>query len=222
MLSHPVAGFIDGSYRHINPALRGDALVDVDIEAQHFIAALASMNDYVGTSYRVSQIAHQGLATLLLVPAQPDGTTPVFIDAAPQAAFVLPGHAAAWAQRAPGVMPVVGMCRLFSIFDESVPQKNLSTPRHPDLVVVVPDTPLRLKALRIVPARERNPSAARDGRHDPHDPDEPPRIRCGDRRPYIVAHFGAAADTHPHAPRYVLFSGARQQAPVACEPAPAS
>jgi hypothetical protein len=171
-----ITGFVDGGHRRIVEALRG--ALPPDAAVQHFLDELRLMQDYVGTSYRVSQISSSGLAALHC------GLERQFADRGVQCAFVLPGDAAAWAAHAAEARLRDGAYRLFSIFDESVPQKNLSTPQCADHVVVLPATPLRLKALRIVAA---------------HGPANPGKAR-------IVAHF-TRADRVCGTP-YDLYSGA--------------
>jgi len=136
-----IADFVDGGHRRIGEALR--SALPLDTAVQRFLAELQLLEDYVGTSYRVSEITPGGLAALQR------GAQRQFADRGVQCAFVLPGHAAAWAARASETRLRGGTYRLFSIFDESVPQKNLSTARLADLVAVPPATRLRLKALRV-------------------------------------------------------------------------
>jgi len=179
-----ITDFVDGGHRRIGAALRSVAPPDATV--QRFLDELRLMEDYVGTSYRVSQITSSGLAAL---------QSPLrrhFADRGAQCAFVLPGDAAAWAARAAEARLRDGAYRLFSIFDESVPQKILSTARLADHVAVPPGTPLRLKALRIIAGQ----GAASLG-----------QIR-------IVAHF-AHAD-HQCGPRHELYSGARRDLAACC------
>jgi hypothetical protein len=168
--------FVDGGHRPIGELLRGGSLPDPLV--QRFLDELQSMQDYVGTSYRVSQITRGGLAAL-----QGTGNR-CFVDLGAQCAFVLPSNAAALARRRAAAQRRDGAHLLFSIFDESVPQKNLSTARFVDCVAVLPGTPLRLTNLRIFAAQGDRSSA----------------------RARIVAHF-AAADQACDAP-YDLYSGA--------------
>ncbi|MFL9903910.1 hypothetical protein PQR71_38275 [Paraburkholderia fungorum] len=175
-LCSAMSHFVDGGHRPIGESLRSGALPDAVV--QRFLDELQSMQDYVGTSYRVAQITRDGLAAL---QGDRGGR---FVDLGAQCAFVLPSSAAAWARRQAAAQRRDGAYPLFSIFDESVPQKNLSTARFADCVAVLPGTPLRLKTLRIVAAHgDRGPGRAR-----------------------IVAHF-AAADQACGAP-YDLYSGA--------------
>jgi hypothetical protein len=171
-----IAKFVDGGHRRIGEALRSALPPDTDV--LRFLAELQLMEDYVGTSYRVSAISAGGLAALQR------GTQRHFADRGVQCAFVLPGHAAAWAARASEARLRDGAHRLFTIFDESVPQKNLSTARFADLVAVPPATRLRLKALRVIAVQG---------------PASPGKTR-------VVAHF-ALADPACGAP-YDLYSGA--------------
>jgi len=149
-----ITDFVDGGHRRIGAALRSVAPPDAAV--QRFLDELRLMEDYVGTSYRVSQITSSGLAAL---------QSPLrrhFADRGAQCAFVLPGDAAAWAARAAEARLREGAYRLFSIFDESVPQKNLSTAHCAGQVAVPPATPLRLKTLRIVAGEgSRGPGKAR-------------------------------------------------------------
>lgn len=140
-----IVDFVDGGHRRIGAALRTAA--PPTPEVRRFLDELRSMRDYVGTSYRVSQITRDGLAALRRGDGRP------FADPGAQCAFVLPSSAAQWAKRGATAQLRAGAYRLFTIFDESVPQKNLSTARLADHVIVPPATPLRLKALRIVIAR---------------------------------------------------------------------
>jgi hypothetical protein len=171
--------FIGGGHRHINEALRN--ALPPDAAVQGFIDALAVMADYTGTSYRVSHITRTGLAALQR------GHARRFADPGAQCAFVLPRNAAAWALRTAAASPRDGLCELYSIFDESVPQKNLSSALLADLVVVPPGTTLCLTALRFVVRA----GAANAGRSR------------------VVAHFAGAEPSD--AARYDLFSGARHR-----------
>lgn len=137
-----ITGFVDGGHHHIGESLRGGSPPDALV--QRFLDELQLMPDYLGTSYRVSQITRNGLAALQR------GRGRRFADLGAQCAFVLPSNAAAWARHAATAQLRDGAFRLFSIFDESVPQKNLSTALLADCVVVPPGAPLRLKALRII------------------------------------------------------------------------
>lgn len=139
-----IVGFVDGDHRRIGETLRSAA--PPDPATQRFLDQLRCMRDYGGTSYRVSQIDRRILDSL---DASRDEPPRHVVDRGAQSAFVLPRHAAAWAARR-SAPPRADAYRLFSIFDESVPHKNLSTARRPDHVVVPPGTPLRVKALRIV------------------------------------------------------------------------
>ncbi|MFM0335920.1 hypothetical protein [Paraburkholderia fungorum] len=170
-----ITSFVDGGHRHIGETLR--SAVPPDALVQRFLDALQLMQDYVGTSYRVSQISRVGVAALQR------GKGRYFADPGVQCAFVLPCNAAAWAINAAEAQPRDGAHRLFSIFDESVPQKNLSTALLADHVVVLPGVPLRLTGLRII-----------------GDPDalDPGRAR-------VVAHF-ARADPACGTP-YNLYNG---------------
>jgi hypothetical protein len=152
---HPaITGFVDGGHRHICATLRG--AVPPDARVQRFLDELQFMQDYAGTSYRVSQISRAGVAALRR------GKGRYFADPGVQCAFVLPCNAAAWARNAAEAQPRDGAYRLFSIFDESVPQKNLSTALLADHVVVLPGVPLRLTGLRIIGDPEaRGPGRAR-------------------------------------------------------------
>lgn len=170
-----ITGFVDGGHRHIGETLR--SAVPPDAVVQRFLDELQLMEDYVGTSYRVSQISRDGLAVLQR------GRDRHFVDLGVQCAFVLPSNAATWARNA--AQPRGGACQLFSIFDESVPQKNLSTALLADHVIVPPGTPLRLTGLRII----RSQDAAGPG------------------HPRVVAHF-ARADSACGTP-YDLYNGAR-------------
>ncbi|MFL9994436.1 hypothetical protein PQR34_27925 [Paraburkholderia sediminicola] len=182
---HPaIAEFVDGGHRRIGQMLRSGSPPDAAV--QRFLDELWLMEDYVGTSYRVSQITLGGLAALRR------GRNRQFVDFGIQSAFVLPCSAAAWAAHSAGAHLYIGAYRLFSIFDESVPQKILSTARLADHVAVPPGTPLRLKALRIIAGQ----GAASLG-----------QIR-------IVAHF-AHAD-HQCGPRHELYSGARRDFAACC------
>ncbi|ANB71898.1 hypothetical protein [Paraburkholderia phytofirmans] len=173
---HPaIAEFVDGGHRRIGQMLRSGS--PPDAAAQRFLDALQSMQDYVGTSYRVSQITLGGLAALRR------GRDRQFADSGIQCAFVLPCSAATWAAHAAQAQLHEGVYRLFSIFDESVPQKNLSTARLADHVAVPPGTPLRLKALRIIASQcAAGPGLAR-----------------------VVAHFARA--NHAGGTPYDLYSG---------------
>lgn len=170
-----MTGFVDGGYRRLGEMLRSGSPPDATV--QRFLDELPLMHDYVGTSYRVSQISRALLDTLRGDPLRH------VVDRGVQSAFVLPCHAAAWAAHASAPPLRDGACRLFSIFDESVPQKNLSTARLADHVVVPPGTPLRLKAWRMVAA---GPDGTRAVAH-------------------VVAHF-ALAGPSCHAP-YDLHGG---------------
>lgn len=171
--------FIGGGHRHINERLRNALPPDAAVQA--FLDALPLMADYTGTSYRVSHITRTGLAALQR------GQVRRFADLGAQCAFVLPRNAAGWALRTASAYPRDGLCELYSIFDESVPQKNLSSARLADLVVVPPATTLCLKALRFVASAE--PASAGGAR--------------------VVAHFAGAEPSD--AARYDLFSGARHR-----------
>jgi hypothetical protein len=170
--------FVDADHRHIGESLRNDW--PPDLAVHRFLDELPSMQDYRGTSYRVSWITRNGLAALL----EPDSVGRPFADRGAQCAFVLPSHAAAWARHRLAAPACVGAVPLFSIFDESVPQKNLSTALLVDCVVVPPGTPLRLKTLRLVAGK------AATGLH----------------RAHVVAQF-ASAGLSCGAPRD-LYSGA--------------
>lgn len=175
-LSSVMSHFVDGGHRPIGESLRSGSLHDALV--QRFLDELQSMQDYVGTSYRVSQITRDGLAALQ------GNRSRCFVDLGAQCAFVLPSSAAALARHRTAAQRCDGTYLLFSIFDESVPQKNLSTALFADCVAVLPGTPLGLKNLRIFAAEgDRSPGRAR-----------------------IVAHF-AAADQACGAP-YGLYSGA--------------
>lgn len=169
--------FVDSGHRHINHALR--QALPPDAIVRRFLDELQLMDDYAGTSYRVWTISRDGLSTLQRAQGQP------FIDLGALCAFVLPGHAAEWATRA----NAVGAHRdedtqqVFSIFDETVPQKNLSTGQCADLVAVPPGLPLVLKALRVVAVE----------------------LPTGANRECIVAHFARAE--WPSLPPYDLYSG---------------
>jgi hypothetical protein len=157
-----ITGFVDGGHRHVGEMLR--RAVPPDAIVQRFLDELQVMQDYVGTSYRVSQVSCNALATLQR------GQDRHFVDLGAQCAFVLPCNAAAWAISAGQAQPCDGAYQLFSIFDESVPQKNLSTTLLADLVIVPPGTPLRLTRLRIMGGR----TAVTPG------------------RPRVIAHFARA------------------------------
>jgi hypothetical protein len=172
-----ITGFVDGGHRHIGEMLR--SAVPPDAIVQRFLDELQLMKDYVGTSYRVSQVSCDGLAALQR------GRSRHFVDLGVQCAFILPDNAAAWAISAVQAQAHDGAYRLFSIFDESVPQKNLSTTLLADHVVVPPGTPLRLTGLHVVRGR-----AAK-----------------GPGQPRIIAHF-ARADPTCSTP-YDLYNGAR-------------
>ncbi|MFL9869581.1 hypothetical protein PQR67_35885 [Paraburkholderia fungorum] len=172
-----IIDFVDGGHRHISETLR--SAVPPDAVVQRFLDELQLMQDYVGTSYRVSQISRDGLAVL----QRSRGWH--FFDLGAQCAFVLPSNAAAWATNAVQTQPRDGARTLFSIFDESVPQKNLSTALLADHVIVPPGTLLRLTGLRII----RGQGATGAG------------------RPRIIAHF-TRADCACGAP-YDLYNGAR-------------
>lgn len=172
-----IIGFVGGGHRHIGEMLRG--AMPPDAVVQRFLDELQLMQDYVGTSYRVSQISRDGLAMLQRSRGR------YFVDLGAQCAFVLPSSAAAWARNAAQTQPRDGAYQLFSIFDESVPQKNLSTALLADHVIVLPGTPLRLTGLRIIRGRDA----------------------AGPARPRIVAHF-ARADSACGAP-YDLYNDAR-------------
>jgi hypothetical protein len=172
-----ITGFVDGGHRHVVEMLRSAAPPDAIV--QRFLDELQLMQDYVGTSYRVSQVSCDGLAALQR------GRGRHFADLGVQCAFVLPCNAAAWAINAVRAQPRNGAYQLFSIFDESVPQKNLSMALLADHVVVLPGTPLRLTGLRIMGGR----------------------VAMGPGRPRIVAHF-AQADPACGTP-YDLYNGAR-------------
>ncbi|CAE6848788.1 hypothetical protein R69927_07042 [Paraburkholderia domus] len=160
---HPaITRFVDGGHRHIGETLR--SAVPPDTVVQRFLGELQLMEDYVGTSYRVSQISRDGLAALQRSRGR------YFVDLGVQCAFVLPSNAAAWAINAAQAQPRDGAYQLFSIFDESVPQKNLSTALLADHVIVPPATPLRLTGLRTIQGRGAT----------------------GPGRPRIVAHFARA------------------------------
>ncbi|CAE6820021.1 hypothetical protein R69888_06059 [Paraburkholderia haematera] len=176
-----ITGFVDGGYRHIGETLRSAAPPDALV--QGFLDELQLMEDYVGTSYRVSQISRDGLAALQRGRGRGRGRH--FVDLGVQCAFVLPCNAAAWAINAAQARPRDGAYQLFSIFDESVPQKNLSTALLADHVIVPPGTPLRLTGLRIISGRGAT----------------------GSRCPRIVAHF-ARADSACGTP-YDLYNGVR-------------
>lgn len=177
---HPaMIDFIGSGHRHINETLRNT--LPPDEAVQGFLDALALMVDYAGTSYRVSHITRTGLAALQR------GHARRFADLGAQCAFVLPRNAATWALRTASAYPRDGLCELYSIFDESVPQKNLSSTRLADLVVVPPATTLCLKALRFVASAA--PACAGRAR--------------------VVAHFGGAESSC--AARYDLFSGTRHR-----------
>ncbi|PQV44284.1 hypothetical protein B0G83_12533 [Paraburkholderia sp. BL21I4N1] len=171
--------FIDSGHRHINETLRN--ALPPDETVQGFLDTLPLMADYTGTSYRVSHITRTGLAALQR------GHARRFADLGAQYAFVLPRNAAAWALRTASAYPHDGLCELYSIFDESVPQKNLSSSRLADLVVVPPASTLCLKALSFVVGT----APARAG------------------RTRVVAHFGRAEPSC--AARYDLFSGTRHR-----------
>jgi hypothetical protein len=175
-LNPVMTDFVDGGHRRIGEALRGRLPADATV--QRFLDELRFMQDYVGTSYRVSQILPAGLTALQRSLGRH------FADRGAQCAFALPGNAAAWATHAAEAHLCDGAYQIFSIFDESVPQKNLSTARCADLVVVPPATPLRLTALGIMATKA---SAS------------PGKTR-------VVAHF-AHAD-HPCGQPYDLYSGA--------------
>lgn len=170
-----INGFVDGGHHSINCALRRAAPPDDSV--QRFLDELQCMNDYAGTSYRVSIITRDGMSTLQRAHGRP------FADLGVQCAFVLPQSAAAWASRAAKAPLLDDAQQVFSIFDESVPQKNLSTARCADLVVVPPGTTLTLKALRLVAVR--SPTGA--------------------KRECVVAHFASAE--LPCAVPYDLFTG---------------
>jgi hypothetical protein len=157
-----ITDFVDGGHRHVGAMLR--SAVAPDAIVQRFLDELQLMQDYVGTSYRVSQVSCAGLAALQR------GRGRHFADLGVQCAFVLPRNAAAWAINAVQAQPRDGAYQLFSIFDESVPQKNLSTALLADHVVVPPRTPLRLTGLRIMGGR----------------------AALGPGRPRIIAHFASA------------------------------
>lgn len=177
---HPaMTDFIGGGHRHINEALRN--ALPPDEAVQGFLDALPLMTDYTGASYRVSHIARTGLAALQR------GHARRFADLGAQCAFVLPRSAAAFALRTASAYPRDGLCELYSIFDESVPQKNLSSAWLTDLVVVPPATTLCLKALRFV---------ASAGPTD-----------AGPTR--VIAHFAGADPSC--AARYDLVSGVRHR-----------
>jgi hypothetical protein len=101
------------------------------------------MQPYIGASYRVSVITARSLAALQ------HGEDQLFSDRGVQSACVLPRHVAAWAKSRTGKRVVADTHVLFSIFDETVPQKNLATPMLVDHVVAPPGTLLRLDALRV-------------------------------------------------------------------------
>lgn len=171
-----MTAFTDGGYRHVGESLRSGSPPDALV--QRFLDELQLMQDYVGTSYRVSQITRDGVVALRR------GRDRRFADRGAQCAFVVPSNAAAWAMRVAAVQQRDDTCWLFSIFDESVPQKNLSSALLADCVVVPPGAPLRLKALRNIAARgTASPGPVR-----------------------IVAHFARADQAC--GPAYDLYSGA--------------
>jgi hypothetical protein len=137
-----ITDFVDCAHRPIGESLRSGSAPDAAV--QRLLDALRSMQDYAGTSYRVSRISRNGLAALQ------DGVGRSFADRAVQCAFVLPSSAAAWARHAAASPGCDDEYPLFSIFDESVPQKNLSSPRLADCVAVPPGTALRLTSLRLI------------------------------------------------------------------------
>ena len=83
---HPaITRFVDGGHRHIGETLR--SAVPPDTVVQRFLGELQLMEDYVGTSYRVSQISRDGLAALQRSRGR------YFVDLGVQCAFVLPSNA---------------------------------------------------------------------------------------------------------------------------------
>ncbi|WGS51074.1 hypothetical protein LFL96_06110 [Paraburkholderia sp. D15] len=178
-----LTAFITGGFHAINGVLR--AASPPSDPVRRFLDELRQAADYTGTSYRVSYVMRAALAALQR------GHARQFTDLGAQCAFVLPRNAAAWALRATRPAQHAGLCELYSIFDESVPQKNLSTDACTDLVVVPPGTRLRVKALRLVAIA----------------------APAGDGRQRAIVHFAhAAADTGADAPCaacYDLFGGAR-------------
>ena len=107
-----------------------------------FLHALHDMHDYSGTSYRVSRVQDDGLAALKR------GKGGLFSDAGVQSASILPAHAREWATSWARDQAGPDTHELITIFDETVPQKNLSTGTLADHVAVPPLATLKLTSLQ--------------------------------------------------------------------------
>lgn len=135
-----IQNYVEAGSSEINRLFRsGGDISSLDI----FLRELRELNNYKGMSYRAVFISPAGKVKL------EKGIGDIFVDNGVQSASISPVNANCWAtddfvkqSKSNGDMPAV------FIFDEFVPQKNMSSALLADHVVVCPGTPLELLAVK--------------------------------------------------------------------------